>query len=178
MKEYKALKQLLGFIIAGICLAACDAQEKQENRVTTDTVVSTTGTVKTNDTIATEPTDTVKEKKVEMRPADTKADPPVYTLYSNETFKNVDVKQTGDGRFHVSGKGRVFEGLFGWAVEDGQEELLSGNARLDAGPPEFGNFSFDFNVKKKRANSTLHLLIFENSAKDGSRIHQLRIKLN
>jgi hypothetical protein len=87
------------------------------------------------------------------------------------------VKATGEGQFHVTGKARVFEAVFGWAVEDGHEELVSGHSMTNAGPPEFGDFSFDIRVKKKRANSTLHLLIFENSANDGSRIHQLKIKL-
>ncbi|MBK7232918.1 MAG: hypothetical protein IPH93_11830 [Saprospiraceae bacterium] len=47
----------------------------------------------------------------------------------------------------------------------------------DAGAPEWGNFEFGIHVQKKRANSTLTLVIFESSAKDGSRQNELPIPL-
>jgi hypothetical protein len=71
----------------------------------------------------------------------------------------------------------VFEAAFSWVVEDEHEELFSGHAITDAGAPALGNFSFDITVKKKRANSILHLVLFEASAKDGSRQHELPVKL-
>jgi len=63
-------------------------------------------------------------------------------------------------------------------VEDGHDELKKGFEMTDAGAPEWGNFIFTINVAKKRPNSTLHLIIFESSAKDGSRQHELPILLN
>jgi hypothetical protein len=47
----------------------------------------------------------------------------------------------------------------------------------DAGAPEWGNFNFVIEVAKQRSNSTLHLILYETSAKDGSRQHLLPIKL-
>jgi hypothetical protein len=47
----------------------------------------------------------------------------------------------------------------------------------DAGAPEWGNFEFTIDVTKKRGNSTLTLILFESSAKDGSRQYELPIAL-
>ncbi len=47
----------------------------------------------------------------------------------------------------------------------------------DMGAPEWGNFSFTVDVEKKRPNSTLTLILFESSAKDGSRQFELPILL-
>lgn len=98
-------------------------------------------------------------------------------VYSNERFKEVTVRKTGENQYRVQGKAQVFEAAFSWVVEDGHEELKQGHDMTDAGAPEFGNFSFEFEVKKQRDNSVLHLILFEISAKDGSRTHELPIPL-
>ena len=77
----------------------------------------------------------------------------------------------------IKGKGQIFEANFSWIIEDGHEELQQGHQMTDAGAPEWGNFSFTVNASKKRPNSTLHLILFEISAKDGSRQHELPVPL-
>ena len=148
-----------------IVLAGCNGNESQD----------TTATKK--DTIETQDTTIIQKKIVDS----TKSERPVAivpkTIYENERFKEVTVEKTGDHRFLVKGKGQIFEANFNWAVEDGHEELKSGYTTTDAGAPEWGNFNFTVDVPKKRANSTLHLIIFEISAKDGSRQHELPIFL-
>jgi hypothetical protein len=62
-------------------------------------------------------------------------------------------------------------------VEDGHDELKKGFQMTDAGAPAWGNFTFNIEVKKKRPNSTLTLILFESSPKDGSRTHELPIPL-
>lgn len=62
-------------------------------------------------------------------------------------------------------------------VEDGHNELKKGFEATDAGAPEWGNFGFIVNVKKERLNSTLHLILFETSTKDGSRQFELPVPL-
>ena len=47
----------------------------------------------------------------------------------------------------------------------------------DAGAPEWGDFDFTIIVQKKRENSKLTLVLFESSAKDGSRQDELPIVL-
>ena len=97
--------------------------------------------------------------------------------YSNERFKNVTVKNLGNNNFLIEGQAQVFEASFSWIVEDGHEEIMQGHNTTDAGAPAWGNFSFTITATKERANSTLHIVLFEASAKDGSRQHQLPIPL-
>src|SRR4030095_12312371 len=97
--------------------------------------------------------------------------------YSNKRFKNVTVERIGKDKFLVRGQGQIFEANFSWIVEDGHEELKKGFQMTDAGAPQWGKFDFTINVQKKRDNSTLTLVLFESSPKDGSRQHELPITL-
>ena len=149
---HKRISSLL-FIIA---LAACNAKEpsaivKKDNPVISDTIAKTPPNT----------VDTLTTSKV----------------YSNERFKDVTVTKSGDHSFLVKGKGQIFEANFGWVVEDGHDELLQGHQMTDAGAPEWGNFSFTINVPRPDPNSTLHLILFESSQKDGSRTYELPILL-
>ena len=98
-------------------------------------------------------------------------------IYSNQRFKDVTVEKTGEHSFLIRGKGQIFEASFNWVVEDGHEELQKGYTTTDAGAPEWGKFSFTVDVSKKRENSKLNLILFEISAKDGSRQYELPIFL-
>ena len=97
--------------------------------------------------------------------------------YSNERFRNVTVEKVNGDKFRVKGEGQIFEASFNWTVEDGHYELKKGYEITDAGAPEWGKFDFTINVAKNKKNSTLTLIIFEISAEDGSRQHQLPIFL-
>lgn len=99
------------------------------------------------------------------------------TGYSNARFKGVTVKKLSENAFMVEGQGQIFEANFGWVVEDGHNELKKGFETTDAGAPEWGKFKFVVEAKKERVNSTLMLVLFETSAKDGSRQHELPIVL-
>jgi hypothetical protein len=98
-------------------------------------------------------------------------------MYSNERFKDVTVENLADDKYRVMGKAQVFEAALSWVVEDGHNELKQGYEMTNAGAPEWGEFDFTFQVKKVRDNSTLTLILFESSAKDGSRQHELPIPL-
>lgn len=153
------------FLLA-ITLAGCNASEQQnETTVKTDTV-------KVHDTIIVdkEPTQKTETEKPT-------APSPSAKNYSNERFKEVRVEKIGEHKFLVQGKGQIFEASFSWVVEDGHEELKKGFQMTDAGAPEWGNFSFTIDVPKKRANSTLNLILFESSPKDGSRQYELSLLL-
>lgn len=102
---------------------------------------------------------------------------PTTKVYANARFKDVTVERTGDHTFLITGKGQVFEATISWVVEDGHDELLKGFVTADMGAPEWGHFSFTIDITKKRENSTLTLILFESSAEDGSRQHELPILL-
>lgn len=98
--------------------------------------------------------------------------------YTNERFRKVTAINFGDNDYLIEGEAQIFEANFGWVVEDGHNELASGNEMTDAGAPDWGKFSFTIDVAKARENSTLHLILFESSAKDGSRQHELPVVLD
>ncbi len=102
--------------------------------------------------------------------------PPAKT-YSNDRFRNVTVERIGDNEFLIRGECQIFEATLSWVVEDGHQELKKGFQTADAGAPAWGKFEFKINVEKTRENSTLTLVLFEISAKDGSRQHELPIPL-
>jgi hypothetical protein len=120
--------------------------------------------------------DTISGRKPSHNEAETPMLPPE-KVYSNARFKEVRVAQIGDHKFRIQGKGQIFEASFNWVVEDGHDELKNGFQMTDAGAPEWGNFDFTLDVSKKRPNSTLHLILFESSAKDGSRQYELPLYL-
>lgn len=97
--------------------------------------------------------------------------------YANSRFRKVTVEKTGDHQYTVRGEGQLFEATFGWAVEDGHNELKTGFGTASMGAPEWGSFEFTVEVEKARPNSTLMLILFEESAKDGSRQHELPVRL-
>ena len=148
-------------LIALICLFACKNNE-QKSTAREDTAK----TITTAKPVTSQPkVDTTTLKK---------SAPKVYT---NTRFKDVTVTNLGNNKYRITGKAQIFEANFSWVIEDGHEELEKGNAMTDAGAPEWGNFTFTVNAKKKRNNSTLHLILFEASAKDGSRQYQLPVPL-
>jgi len=99
------------------------------------------------------------------------------TVYKNNRFRNVTAKKIGLDNYQIKGEAQIFEASFSWVVEDGHNELKKGFAMTDAGAPEWGKFDFIVNTKKDRTNSVLHLILFESSAKDGSRQYELPILL-
>ncbi|NCO62431.1 MAG: sporulation protein [Flavobacteriia bacterium] len=97
--------------------------------------------------------------------------------YANKRFREVTVQKLDDDTYRVKGQGQIFESSFSWIVEDGHYELAKGFEMTDAGAPEWGRFDFTLKVSKKNQNSTLTLILFEISAKDGSRQYELPIPL-
>ena len=116
--------------------------------------------------------------KVESPLPDTvKTTPKEIGPVSNERFQDVRVRKLSDHEYEVSGKAQVFEAAFSWVVEDGHDELKAGHEMTDAGAPAWGNFKFSVDVTKKIENSTLILILYESSPKDGSRQYELPVPL-
>ena len=148
------------FFLLATILAACN-----NNKPGTETITIT-------DTVKNYPDKTQAEKP--EKPLDTL---PTAKIYSNQRFKDVTVEKIGEHKFLIQGKGQIFEASFNWVVEDGHEELKKGYETTDAGAPAWGKFSFTIDVPKKRENSKLNLILFETSAKDGSRQYELPVFL-
>lgn len=132
--------------------------------------------------------DAVQENKTNGEPDTSVIDTPVIrpdttkdtvstATFANERFQEVTVEQIAPHKFTIKGKAQVFEAAFSWVVEDGHNELKKGFEMTDAGAPAWGNFQFTVEVEKERSNSTLMLILFESSPKDGSRQYELPIRL-
>ncbi len=140
-------------------LLSCNPKEESGTSAKTDTATTTIAT-------------SVEEQK----PASKDTLPPS-KAYANQRFKDVIVQRIGKDSFLIRGQGQIFEASFNWVVEDGHYELSKGYQMTDAGAPEWGKFEFIVHAPKKRTNSTLMLILFESSAKDGSRQYELPIFL-
>lgn len=112
-----------------------------------------------------------------MKTVDVEPIKPILKTHSNDIFKDVTVKPTGNNTYNVKGKARVFEATINWSVEDGHFILADGFTTADIGAPEWGNFDFNVTVKPVDVSSSLILILFETSAKDGTHLHELTIKL-
>jgi len=97
--------------------------------------------------------------------------------YANQRFRKVTVEKIASNKFRIQGEAQIFEANFNWVIEDGHYELKKGYELTDAGAPEWGKFDFTIEAHKKRDNSTLNIVLFEISAKDGSRQYELQIPL-
>lgn len=123
------------------------------------------------------PVEILKTRDSVPMPKETPSETVILTKHSNQRFREVTIEKLADDKFRVKGQGQIFEASFSWVVEDGHYELAEGFATTDAGAPEWGNFDFTLDVPKKDTNSTLTLILYESSAKDGSRQHELLIPL-
>lgn len=96
----------------------------------------------------------------------------------NSAFCGVSVSGSG-GHYTVTGKGRVFEAVMQYAVEDGHDYLLEGYQTLEEGAPSWSPFTLDIVIPPEQLpdNGTLMLELFEYSAEDGSRINVLSLPL-
>ena len=147
------MKQILLFSIL-LLFSACEKKES---------TVKPVEILKTSDSVPT--------------PQEAPSEAVLSTKHSNQRFREVTIEKLDDDKFRVKGQGQIFEASFSWVVEDGHYELAEGFTTTDAGAPDWGNFDFTLDVPKKDANSTLTLILYESSAKDGSRQHELLIPL-
>ena len=97
--------------------------------------------------------------------------------YENERFRKVTMEKLGNNKFRVKGQAQVYEATINWSVEDGHYVIIDGFTTATIGAPEWGDFDFTFEAKKAEQNSALTLILFEESAKDGSQQYTLPISL-
>ena len=152
--------RVVAFGLAGFaCLAGCanDGTNVHDDSPAHDTAARSPAAAPTRDTVATA-----------ANTAQT---------YSNERYRDVRVERLGGNTYRITGRAQLFEAAYSWAIEDGHDELQKGHGMTDAGAPEWGKFEFTVQAEKKRPNSALTLVLFESSAKDGGRQHELAVPL-
>ena len=142
-------------ILLAFTIFACNNKKSTDTEIITNTVS----------------TDTIQvEKPIEQSE--------VLKEYKNERFRNVTLEKLGDNKFRVKGQAQVYEATIKWSVEDGHDVIVGGFTTASIGAPEWGDFDFTFEAKKTEQNSALTLILFEESAKDGSQQYTLPISLD
>jgi hypothetical protein len=159
LRNLLASSLLLGFVLLSGC---------------TDSATTPPDSGQQNQPPVTEPQTPPASQPQPPQPA---APPKAETKYENERFQGVTVEKVKEDTYRVKGKAQVFEAVFNYVVEDGHNELAEGFVQTSAGAPEWGAFDFTLTVKKAEPNSTLMLILFEASPKDGSRTFELPIPL-
>lgn len=112
-----------------------------------------------------------EEKRSEQKPAD---QPKV--VLENEAFRIFEPSPNSEvkNRFVVRGEARVFEASLSYTFEDGHNVLAEGHVMASEGAPGWGKF--EIIVQFDKASSPYGVLsLYELSAKDGSRIHELHL---
>jgi hypothetical protein len=96
----------------------------------------------------------------------------------NAAFRQLHVVG-GEGTYRVTGEARVLEGVFNYAVTDGHRYLTQGPVQVKDGAPRWTPFTLQISIPRNQlpSNGTLVLELYEESLKDGSRIHQMEIVL-
>jgi hypothetical protein len=96
----------------------------------------------------------------------------------NSAFRNLEASGS-NGQYIVTGEARVFEATMNYAVSDGHYYLLEDFHTLNEGAPEWSAFSLDIQIPEEDlpGNGTLMVEVFEYSAKDGSIVNLLSLKL-
>jgi hypothetical protein len=94
--------------------------------------------------------------------------------YQNEVFKEVTVSKSNGGAT-ISGKARVFEGVFQYAVISGTEILQENHYQTD-GAPAWGSFEIKID-KEHLTKEKVSIELFVYSAKDGSKTDILTIPI-
>jgi hypothetical protein len=96
----------------------------------------------------------------------------------NQAFCNIKVSGF-QGNYTVTGEARVFEATVQYEVEDGHFILQEGFVTASEGAPGWGTFTINISIPKENLpnNGMLTLFLFEESANDGSRLHELPVPL-
>lgn len=74
---------------------------------------------------------------------------------------------------HVKGEARVFEGTLQVYLEDGHDVLVHTFVTASAGGPEWGTFEAELPLERQPTSPNGIITFYEDSAKDGSPIHEL-----
>ncbi len=96
----------------------------------------------------------------------------------NQAFRNITVRGS-NGNYVVTGEARVYEATIQYEVEDGHYIFLEGYVTASEGAPDWGTFNININIPEEDlpGYGTLMLILFEESADDGSRVNELHVVL-
>jgi Immunoglobulin-like domain of bacterial spore germination len=165
----KKIAYWLAILTAAIGLAACSQPQDAVNEK--PPVEKPQGEDPTKPEVPTKPETPTKPAEDPSKPEEPKPEEPKDQVYQNKVFQEVVVSETAD-EITVTGKAQVFEGVFQYALYDG-EKLVKENFYQTDGAPAWGKFEITF---KKDSVTKIELFVY--SAKDGSKVDTLEIPIS
>lgn len=96
----------------------------------------------------------------------------------NEAFRSIIVSGS-NGTYTIAGEARVFEATVQYEVEDGHIIFDEGFVTASTGGPEWGIFKIDIQIPEESLPEfgTISIILYSESAEDGSRLHELAVPL-
>lgn len=189
MKNKSMFILLTSLLFAALFLSACgsnnddanqDEQDNIDEEVETDEPADVEEEVEENvEEDTSEETESNEEDsdanvEDEDQVEDTESEPQV--VLENEAFRIFEPAENAvvGNEFTVRGEAKVFEGTVAYEFEDGHNILDEGFVTASAGAPEWGAFEFTVSFDEVFFE-TGTVILYEESAKDGSRVNQLYI---
>ena len=168
------IKMLIAIVIC-LVLTACFNIKTEDNQSDPDNEKQTADEQSENALDKeTNPDATEEEDPTESEPAEETDTSEV--VAENEAFQifepapNAEVKN----QLVVRGLARVFEGTIQYEFEDGNFILEKGFTTADKGGPEWGEFEITIDLSTA-TDGLYRIVLYEESAKDGSTLHELII---
>src|SRR5690606_10057579 len=98
-------------------------------------------------------------------------------IFENERFRNVRVSRQDDS-IRVTGEARVFEANFLYEVFHNTQKVKDSFITASIGAPEWGSFKFSVKLPETQPGDSVFVRIYESSAKDGSPLGILHMRVN
>lgn len=97
-------------------------------------------------------------------------------VIENESFRIFQPAPDSDvdHEFTVTGQARVFEATIQYEFKDGDEIIDKGFVTASQGAPEWGDFEITLHFDEL-SNPPANIILYEESAEDGSRLYELNI---
>jgi hypothetical protein len=172
------MKKIIFYMIVlsiAVFLGACNQNDQTNTPDENEQVNETEEQIDNNNDEATQEEDNEVDEK-EQGPENDVTPTNEEKVYQNKIFKDVKMSET-DNEFVFTGKAQVFEGVFDYAVYDGEENLFE-NHYQTVGAPSWGDFEIP--IEKEliaNAKNEARFELFVYSAKDGSKENVLTIPL-
>ncbi|SFJ51510.1 Gmad2 immunoglobulin-like domain-containing protein [Thermoflavimicrobium dichotomicum] len=100
--------------------------------------------------------------------------------YQNRAFRHVKVAEP-NVIYVVTGKARVFEGVYSYIVEDGHDVLVKGSGQASAAAPAWGTFKQEIAIKKSKLphNGSIILTLYQKDLSGrGAHLHSYSLQLD
>jgi hypothetical protein len=98
--------------------------------------------------------------------------------FENNAFRQIKVVGE-NGEYIITGEARVYEAVFHYAVTEGHFYYIEEWMTVDEGGPSWSPFTIEISIAEDDlpVNGTVSLELFEESAKDSSRVNRLNVPL-